>query len=138
LYDHAAGWIELFPGAPELLLHTLELDHDVDLEIVSSVVHKVVERGTDPHIRVALLRCVTAHLDPARGRESCERVVKPILADVFNRGEWTDLHLDAAIRIAELGLESISISEMRARQLLNIYGNRRPDFAARIHIITAP
>jgi hypothetical protein len=136
LYNRAADWIDLFPGASELLLHTLELDHDVDLGIVSSVIDRVLERGTDPHIRVALLRCVIAHLDPARGRAACKRIVDPLLIDVFNRGEWTDLHLDAAIRIAELGFDSISVSEMRARQLLSIYATRRPDFVSRIRIIT--
>ena len=136
LYLRAVEWTGLFPGAPELLLHALESDEEVDPGVVASAVEHLAARSADPRVRVALLRCVAVHLDPARDRSACERMVRPLLGGMWDPKDWTDLDLDVAIRLVELGLATISISEDRARRLLATYAGKRPDFVIRIRALT--
>jgi NACHT conflict system protein len=136
LYRQAIDWSTLFPDAPLLLLHALELDHDVDARLVFAVVHRLADRCTEPRICTALVRCVIAHLDPVQEPAACRNMADLLLADVLgHKDAWTDLHLDAAIQLAELGLGAISISEKHARRLLAAYATRRPDFTSRIQIL---
>ncbi|MEU4689591.1 hypothetical protein [Actinoplanes sp. NPDC023714] len=135
LYRRAIEWSGLFPGAAELLLSALEADEEVDPGIVASAVEHLAERGTDPRVRAALHRCVTAHLDPARDRAACERMIRSLLVEMVDRDEWTELDLDLAIRVVELNLATVSITADRARHLLDRYAGRRPDFVARIRTL---
>jgi hypothetical protein len=133
LYRRVDAWIDRFPGADELLLRCLEFDHDVDPDLVMEIVNAVAARDIDARTRDAVLRCVLAHLhsglDSAQ-RQDVIRAVVPLLPL-----EWTDLHLDAAIRLAELGISHQLVSQEQAQRLLETYADRRPDFVSRIAII---
>ncbi len=135
LYRYAAGWSRTVPGGDELLLRCLELDADVDLTLLADLVQALAERGTGLRGGVPLLRCVTAHLHPDRDRAACERLAACLVVFVLDREDWTDLHADAAIRIAELDLGRIVITAERAQELLDAYAARRPDFVERVRIL---
>jgi hypothetical protein len=132
LYRWAAGWASRIPGGDELLLRCLQIEFDVDLGLVASVVAILTDRGIEPESHLPLLRCVVAHLDPARGQGACEDMAARIYIHVLETDEWTDEHLDAALRIHELSLGPLSISAEHAHRLLESYANKRPDFVARI------
>jgi hypothetical protein len=84
--------------------------------------------------RVAMLRCVSAHLDPAQNLKAWEGI-EDRLADTFALDKWSEVHVDVAIRLAEHGLRAPKISEHEARELLDNYAAKRPDFVSRIQIL---
>jgi hypothetical protein len=134
LYRWADVWIDRFPGADELLLRSLEIDHDVDPVLVMEIVNAVVARDIDNRTRDAVIRCVIAHLRPgldSRAQVDLVRAIGPTL----DEQEWTELHLNAAIRLAELKIVRFSITREHADRLLETYADRRPDFVSRIGIL---
>ncbi|GIM89838.1 NACHT domain-containing protein [Paractinoplanes toevensis] len=134
LYLRTAEWTLTFiPEAKELLLRCLELDLDVGKDVVSKIVLDFLQRGLgaeDARIRLLLLRCANAHMDA-----TSESMAQAVSLHLLERDEWTDLHLDTAIRMAELGLGRISIRDEEARRLLGAYATKRPDFIPRIRIL---
>nr|WP_221374857.1 hypothetical protein [Actinoplanes polyasparticus] len=135
LYLRATEWtLTLIPEAKGLLLRCLELDAEVKEDVVSKIVLDFLERGAggeDARIRRRLLRCATVHM-----RASSKRMARAVSFHLLERYEWTDLHLDAAIRMAELGLGRISLHDEEARRLLGAYATTRPDLISRIRILS--
>jgi hypothetical protein len=136
LYLRATEWtLNFIPDAKELLLRCLELDREVKVDVVSKIVHEFLQRGLgtdDARIRLLLLRCATEHMDA-----TSTSMAQAVALHLLERDEWTDLHLDAAIRMTELGLGRISIKKEEARRLLGAYATKRPDFISRIRVLSS-
>ncbi|MEV6846892.1 hypothetical protein [Actinoplanes sp. NPDC051411] len=136
LYRQAAEWGYRFPGIVEPLLRTLELDGDVGLALVAEIVDVVCDADIDAATRIALLRCITAHL--GKGEDTYVRgaIVGAIVSILEqDENEWTEQHVDAAVRMAELKIIRYPITESRARLLLDTYAIQRPDLVSRIRIL---
>ncbi|MFI6072430.1 NACHT domain-containing protein [Actinoplanes sp. NPDC051343] len=130
LYRRAEAWTDEFPGAGELLLRCVELDRDADPHVVMEIVGVIVARDIDSRTREAVLRCILAHPGLA-GHDNILSVVGPIL----DTHDWTDLHLEVAIRLCEQKVFRYFLSGDRAHRLIETYGKTRPDFASRIGIL---
>jgi hypothetical protein len=118
------------------VMRCLEVEPDVDGDSVVFVVKAAadnVPQRTEEFAR-ASVRCLTAHLDPSMPADALERLQYQ-LAIALEIDTWTEDHVEAAIRMAEMRLFSRGIAEATARDLLRKYGTRRPDFVARIGIL---
>ena len=124
-----------FQHPNEMVLRCLERDSTVSLALVSTVVQKIAESSKDQRTRVALLHCAIEHLDPNRDRAACDRVARSLVDHVLIRDKWTQIHLDVAIRLAELGLATIPLGEEQGLELLAAHQAKRPDFIPRIRIL---
>ncbi|GAA4608513.1 hypothetical protein GCM10023107_86980 [Actinoplanes octamycinicus] len=116
----------------DLVLRRIERDRDLTTTDVMDVFVSFQDPGP---CRAELVSCLLAHLDPVDGAPLAELLVQ--ILDSHAATGWLEAEVEAAIRLAELGLKYPDVEEYEARLLLDKHADRRPDFIGRIHRIVA-
>lgn len=115
----------------DLVLHRIERDR----ELTATDIVRILSRLPVDlmHYRTELVSCLLAHLDSVGGAQLAPLLVQYL--ESHPATEWAEVELDAAIRLAELGLIHPRIDAKQARVLLEQHANRRPDVNRRIRAI---
>ncbi|BCJ39516.1 hypothetical protein GCM10010168_62360 [Actinoplanes ianthinogenes] len=116
-----------------LLLHHIERDQELSALDVQEIFQDCIFKAA---YREEFLSCLLAHLDPAGGVRLAAMLVE--LLEGHAPTDWVAVELDAAIRLAELGMVHPRLDARQARVLLERHATRRPDFNRRIRAIVAP
>jgi hypothetical protein len=123
------------PNWADVLMHCLQNDTGVAPEVLKETVAALGPFEDDPRIRAGVVRALMAHLPLAHQRGASSWPLRKMDHLLQNSVAWSEVEVDAAIRLAELGLLRCEIDESRAGELLARFAAARPDFTSRIRIL---
>ncbi|GIE01936.1 NACHT domain-containing protein [Paractinoplanes durhamensis] len=137
-YRAASRWCAQYPLIAVQLLKELAQDVEITPSLIVEIIGNDDARAKTLRdlAPFSIVRCALAHLDPGRYPEDTRQLANLIFLALSNdSSRWAEVELEAAIRIAEMGLYVMALRALNAEALLLRHGAKRPDFAERILIL---